>query len=82
MTIIEAIKSGRRLRRKDKPSFITIDSPDAPGYYTITLEINDLLADDWEIEEEKVTVTREQVALAMGLRHASMDVVLHALGFR
>jgi hypothetical protein len=46
MDLISAIKSSKRFRRKTSPMWI-----DAKGFKTITLQIDDILADDWEIEK-------------------------------
>lgn len=56
MNIIEALKTGRKIKRAEQDY-----------YYLSTLEpreeyafcVNDLLADDWEVEPPKVTITRE-----------------------
>ena len=58
MNIIEAIKSGRPFRRKIwiQDYFRPID-----GYRTYTLDEGSLTADDWEIEEEFLTITREDL---------------------
>ena len=73
MNIIEAIKSGKRYRRKEEPvKILTINSarcgptlkqswyeaaPDTTHYVFLT---RDVLADDWEVESEPVTITREE----------------------
>lgn len=55
MNIIEAVKSGKRFKR----SFM-IDwwksNQDMVGLYR-----SDIVADDWEVEEEKVEITYEQL---------------------
>lgn len=58
MNIIEAIKSGKRFRRI---SWNTNDwiSQDC-GHLHLKLKRNDIVADDWEIEQVAVTITREQ----------------------
>ncbi len=51
MNILDAIKSGRRIRRKsweDKTSFLDERS------------CKDAFADDWEVEKRTVTIDREQ----------------------
>ena len=51
MNIIEAIKSGRKFKRS------------GCGFYLVTssyrFSTEDLLAEDWEIEEEKIEISRE-----------------------
>ena len=57
MNIIEAIKSGKRFRRT---AWISRTSP---SYWTtsriqpLTFTAEDILADDWEVEEVAVTIT-------------------------
>ncbi len=50
MNLIEAIKSGRRFKRKVWPHY--------PAENTFCQ--NDIIADDWEVESQPVTITREQ----------------------
>ena len=53
MNILEALKSGKSVRRGNSGDFV-------PAYlapYTVT----DILAEDWEVEEEKVEITKQQV---------------------
>lgn len=52
MTIIEAIKSGRPFRRPLQTNYTLMDQWE---WYSFRQE--DLLADDWEVEEPKITVT-------------------------
>lgn len=58
MNIIDAVKSGKKIRR---PSFgwgwIYLRSEG----YTFSLNRQDILADDWEIEEKKVEITYERL---------------------
>jgi len=60
LNFLEAIKSGKPSRRKfwPKEEFININQD------YITFHITDLLADDWEIDEPKITITRSQLAEA------------------
>lgn len=61
MNIIEAIKSGKRFKRPDWPEWCSeadIRDPEG-GYLDITHDA--LLADDWEVEEPLVSITREQL---------------------
>lgn len=56
MTIIEAIKSGRPFRRKGDGSwYCDHDRSDCAMF-----RVPDILADDWEIQEPAVTITRSQ----------------------
>jgi hypothetical protein len=59
MNIIEAIKSGRRFRRKGLDDYMFVDS----DYFLNNLDSikrEFLSADDWEIESAPVMITREQ----------------------
>lgn len=55
MNIIEAIKSGRLHRRKIGRQWYYPMS--ATNQNDIAYSIEDILADDWEIEEVRVTIT-------------------------
>ncbi len=60
MNLIEAIKSGKPHKRKSWKTFL--DTPvRVPGFNSIQFELDDLLADDWEIQEPTFAVTRKQV---------------------
>ena len=52
MNILEAIKSGKRFRR---PIWIIYYSANQEEFFELTDE--DILATDWEVEEEDVKVT-------------------------
>ncbi len=56
MNLIEAIKSGRRFRRASQSN----QGPWYQGGSGIRFYEDDILADDWEIEQTPVTITREQ----------------------
>lgn len=82
MNIIEAIRSGRPFRRKDVHSIYmrSVDSDDlrqddecealflrsVASDLRISLMPGDLLADDWEIQEPAVRITRTQFLEAFG----------------
>ena len=55
MTLIEAVKSGRPFRRKgwDWNSPTWVDAFDHPKHFSIQLNGEDILATDYEIQEEK-----------------------------
>lgn len=57
MTIIEAIKSGKRFRR----GCGEFSKWAANGEFQYILRKEDILATDWEVEEEKIEVTKEQL---------------------
>lgn len=52
MNIIEAIKSGKRFRRRGQPRYLEL-------FHDIDLCLSavDITADDWEVEEKKVMIT-------------------------
>lgn len=86
MTIIEAIKSGQPFRRRG--SAITYASL-GPGISSVIRPMftrEELLADDWEIEEEKVTITRKQLIGAIyevgTMTGAESGQVAKLLGFK
>ena len=60
MTLQEAIKSRRRFRRPNCPYWS--QSPITGGfpYSKITLEFDDILADDWEVEQVPIAVTEAE----------------------
>lgn len=55
MNIIEAIKSGKRFRRKGQPRYLEL-------FHDIDLCLSavDITADDWEVENVPVTITKEE----------------------
>lgn len=71
MNIIDAIKSGKRFHRPDGDFLRAIraekcvaEGKTLEDVELCYLNLEDLLADDWEIEEEQITLTRSQFALA------------------
>ena len=68
MNLIEAIKSGKKFKREAWSRFEKWDP-----YYPVIL--SDVLADDWEIEEKKVEITRTQFfsAIANARKNAFAD---------
>ena len=58
MTLIEALKSGRRFRLGLDGEWLE----NAYGYGQFSIE--QVLADDWELEPVSVTITRETLAVA------------------
>ena len=59
MNILDAMRSGRRFRR---PSWEIYYSDTHEGFLELTPE--DLLAEDWVIEEKKVTITASEFTAA------------------
>ena len=56
MNIQEAIKSGKRYRRKGRGELDWYD----PDYRDYVFCMRAILAEDWEVESKPVTITREQ----------------------
>jgi hypothetical protein len=59
MTLIEAVESGKPFKRTCWSSYERMDKRNILG-----LSTEDILADDWEIQEEKIEITREQLRWA------------------
>lgn len=61
MNLIEAIKSGKRFRRSSwtHPVWLESHTEDKLNH-SLDLQIESVIADDWEVEEVQVTITREQ----------------------
>jgi len=81
MTLREAIESGRKIRRSTIPNFKESN--------IILYSHNDVLADDWEIEPEKILLSAAEVEKAVNLYSSnfqdanhSMEYVLKDLGFK
>lgn len=53
MNIIEAIKSGKRFKRKTWETYLL-------NCVEQNFTLKEVLADDWEVEPTPVTITREQ----------------------
>jgi hypothetical protein len=66
MNLIEAIKSGKPFRRKmADPAMKNLNPWRGPfvrgeGYTEVRMELSDLTAEDYEIQEPTVTITRAQ----------------------
>jgi hypothetical protein len=60
MNIIEAIKSGGRFRRKGETSWYSAISDNYPLINISAISRENFLADDWEIDDGTVKITREQ----------------------
>lgn len=74
MNIIEAIKSGRRFRRKGWLSdgiFTGTDWVQPSNHHCLRRE--DIIVDDWEVESEAVTITEQQFNLAVQRTLHQMD---------
>lgn len=64
MNIIEAIKSGKRFRRKDYDGAWFMARKDVYDIQPLNLDYGSIVADDWEVEPRTVTVNREQLDAA------------------
>jgi hypothetical protein len=60
MNIIEAVKSGKRFRRKGQPRYLELFHD-----IDLCLSVVDIAADDWEVEEKKVTITESDFNAAL-----------------
>lgn len=58
MNILQAIKSGKRFRRKPSiPGTISWIGPlDVSTHWGASFRLDDMLAEDWEVEETPVTI--------------------------
>lgn len=83
MDLISAIRSGKRIRL-GKGDWIA-----GEGFWNLTLSNKDILSDQWEIQEEKIALTAEQIRRAINKAWATPphegsknDLVLKELGFK
>lgn len=79
MTLQEAIKSGKRFKRLcETPRSWRTTGRYGIQYSTeridIVLSTDDILAEDWEVEEKKIEITKSQLLKAI-------DVLLHKATF-
>jgi hypothetical protein len=74
MTLIEAVKSGKRFRRAAKCTHASINDMCRCGDWyenrterdwTYAFKFQDLVADDWEVEEKRVTITAADLESAI-----------------
>ncbi len=76
MNIIEAIKSGKRFKRIGRALFGSVQP-----YYSL----EEILASDWELEEEKAEVTKNQIFEVLSLyaeEKIGIREALRHLGFK
>ncbi len=59
MNLIEAVKSGKRFRRKDHWGWVDLET------VVIGIAKSDILATDWEIEERKIEITESELEAAL-----------------
>lgn len=72
MNIIEAIKSGKKFRRKNKGAWFF--NGEVYSYTT-----DSILADDWEVESQPVTITRKDLDKAWAKARSNMLVDIEVL---
>lgn len=61
MTLIEAIKTGKRIRRKGWEQWHLDQDMTLNKLSTlVAISRDDILAEDWEVEPTPITITREQ----------------------
>lgn len=68
MTLIEAVKTGRKIRRKGHDAWLGVTQ-----LSRVSLSPEEILADDWEVEPTSVTITREQFNKAWDKALTSAD---------
>jgi hypothetical protein len=73
MNIIDAIKSRKPITRPEKPWF----TPNRNHSFSL----EDVIADDWEVEEEGVLITRYQFEKAYGSTCNKTELMI-ALGLK
>jgi len=62
MNLIEAIKSGKMFKRSDWREYLEVDLANTNDFVPLTPE--DILAEDWEVEEIIIPVTENTFDLA------------------
>jgi hypothetical protein len=81
LTLKEALESGKRFKRKGEPNF----EPANGGLY---FNRKAVLATDWEIEEERISLSAEEIKRAMTFALSDTEVAnliqsgLKKLGFK
>lgn len=77
MTIIEAIKSGMPFSRKGHNTLYL-----AKGDLYLAFQIEDILAGDWEVEEEKIEITKSQLETICHKHSINWVDLAKELGFK
>lgn len=72
MNIIEAIKSGKRFKRKSEIAWMSDDQ-----LYNYVKA--DIIADDWEVESQPVTITRKDLDKAWAKARSNMLIDVEVL---
>jgi len=80
MNLIDAIKSGKRFRRSSWHALRDWVRP--ISNMCLSIPVDDILADDWEIEQTSVTITRDQLLRAYidagktdDVKHGRIDLI-------
>lgn len=80
MNIIEAIKSGKRFARRNEECFFPYNADRISANERKNFSIDDVLADDWEVEEKKITITKSEFMSVFKYRnqfyHATGPIVI------
>lgn len=63
MNIIDAIKSGKLHKRKINREWC--HAPSVTNQFSLTYSIDDILANDWEVEKKQVTITESDFESAV-----------------
>lgn len=76
MNILDAIKSGKRFRRKPSiPGTVSWIGPlDAHTHWGASFRLDDMLAEDWEVEEKQVTITESHFESAVARASQSFSI--------
>lgn len=80
MDLISAIKSGKPFKRKDWDLYLRIVEGEIKyegNGRDHAMHVSVALADDWEIQEEKIKLTAEQIRSA--ILHATHDLAFNEL---
>jgi hypothetical protein len=86
MRLHEVLESGRKFRRKGRGLVYNVTRPD-----TVSFIPSDIIADDWEIVEEKIELTESQIRKVLNdFKYAGRiqnidavnDIVFELLGAR
>jgi hypothetical protein len=70
MNIIEAVGSGRKFKRPEWSKYYS-----ANQIVLVQLTSQDLLANDWEVEEKQVPITRSQFDKAWNIAHSETQFI-------
>jgi hypothetical protein len=60
MKLHQVLEQGLPIRRKGNHSWVLLDQWCPGDWEALHFSLEDVLADDWEVQEPKVTITRSQ----------------------